>query len=202
MKKGIVLVYTVFILGTSGYAQSWRLGAYVYPQANFLGKNDLSLKGKGFTIGGGGYFEHCILDAFAYSIGVGYTQLSNTIAMSDTLGKLTNKMGFISIPIIATYNFYATDNIKLGIHTGITIEQLTKSKSIIGGMEYPVDLSNQKKTYASWVVGLNFAYLVTEGMGVSVMPAYSHLFKFADSRVSPKYNGFGGQIRLFFEFEH
>jgi len=206
MRKGIALVCTAFILGTSGYAQPWRLGAYAYPQANFLGKNTLgmgSVKGKGFSIGGGGYFEHCILDAFAYSIGVGYTHLSNCYNPSDVAAldlTTTDKMGFISIPIIATYNFYATDNIKLGIFTGITIEQLIKAKQVVAGMEYPVDLSNQKKTYSSWLVGVNFTYLFSEEMGISIMPAYSHLFKFSDIQSASKYNGFGGQIRFFVGF--
>ena len=200
MKRVIALFCTVFVLVVNGEAQSYRIGAYAHPQANFLGKKS-PVKGKGFTMGGGVFFEHNIFDAFTYALGLGYTQCNNTYTSEDTTENGTNKLGFVSLPITITYNFYATDIFKVGLHTGIGINYLVSGKQIIDGNEEIMNLSElkfEKKLYFMVTIGISATYLFTEKIGISLIPTFSYFSVF--NPATTRYLGVGGQIRFFYEF--
>ena len=208
MKKGISLFCTVFVLLSSGYAQS-EVGVYVHPQSNFIGKNKLStidpnisssVKGKGFTIGSGVFYENCQLEAISFTLGLGYMHHKNTVTYGDTLvagAGGTTTLGFVSIPFAATYNFYASESIKLGIQLNIGINYLIAGKQ----NDVSMDLSPLKfneKFYLMPGLGIHFTYLFTDNIGMSAIPTASLLTAFDPT--STKYWAFGGQIRLFYAF--
>jgi len=196
MKKGIAVFCTVFILLSSGYAQSNRLGVSITPQYGFFNQKgffDKSVKGKGFIFNGSAYYERK-WDVYGFFVGLGYTQLNTHF--TETGIKTTHKRGFVSVPIGGSYDFDITDNFFIGVHAAYGFNYLISEKLNIGGVETPIE--SGKKWYSLYSGGLNFTYLFSDEVGISVMPTFS-VYTVLDPSV-PAYCGVGAQIRFFYAF--
>ena len=196
MKKVIALFCTAFVLLSSGYAQSNRVGIYLTPQYCFFNQKgifDKSVKGKGFIFNGGAYYEKN-WGLYGFSVGVGYTQL-NTHFATDSVER-THKKGLVTIPIGGAYDFGITDNIFVGIHGTVGFSYLISEKQFDAGIE--TDMEAGKKLYCSFGGGLSFTYLFTDAIGLSVKPIFSVMSVFDPA--APTYLGVGAQIQFFYAF--
>ena len=192
MKKGIALCCTVFILLSSGYAQSNRVGVYVTPQYSFFKqKSDPNnvVKGKGFLFSTGAYYE-TNWGVCGVSFGLGYSQLNTTFS------EITQKKRFGSLPIGVAYEFDIADNFFLGIQATIGINYLVSEKQVVDGIEVPAELG--KRLYFSYGGGLSFTYLFSDAIGLSIMPTFLGISAFDPA--AQLYLGVGGQIRFFYAF--
>ena len=197
MKKVIALFCTAFVLLSSGYAQSNRVGIYLTPQYCFFNQKgifDKSVKGNGFIFNGGAYYEKN-WGLYGVSVGVGYTQL-NTLLKTDSIETKYNR-GFVSIPIGGAYEFGITDNISIGMHGTIGLSYLISEKQFDAGIE-KTDMEAGKKLYCSFGAGLSFTYLFNESMGLSAKPIFSFMYVF--DPIAPLYLGVGAQLQFFYAF--
>jgi len=196
MKRKVVALFcTLFVLLSSGYAQSNRVGVYATPQYCFFkqgGFFDKSVKGKGFVFNGGIFYQKN-WDLFAMSFGVGYTQLNTHF--TDSI-ETKHKRGFVSIPVGAKYEFDVTDNFFIGVHGMLGFNYLISEKQFDAGIETPME--DGKKLYLSYGGGLSFTYMFVDEMGISLMPTFSIMS--ASGIGSPNYLGVGAQIRFFYAF--
>jgi len=194
MRK-VALFCTLFVLLSSGYAQSNRVGIYATPQYCFFkqgGFFDKSVKGKGFAFNGGAFYE--INWGIGISFGVGYTQMNTHFTENDVETK--HNRGFVSVPISAIYEYEITDKILIGFHGMAGFSYLVSSKQFVAGIETPANA--EKKLYLLGGFGLNFTYLFTDEIGLSVMPTFSGMFVINPDY--PTYWGAGAQIRFFYAF--
>ena len=204
VKKGVALFCTVFILLSSGYAQSNRVGVFVIPQGNFLGtlvkewKLDLSRKEKGLLLGEGIYYEKCG-DLSAFTVGMGFTQLRNTYTSDSIPGsKGTKQMDFVNILLSGTTNFYDGDQFKVGVLYGLQFHYLLKGNQDGLKMDF-TDKKAYERLALTFNLGVNFTYLFTDNIGISVIPSAS-LFGRSTEEEPSLYWAFGGQVRFFFAF--
>ena len=204
MRKGIALFCTVFVLVSSGYAQSNRVGVYATPQGNVLGKItkdwvlDLSRKEKGLMLGEGIYYERCG-NLSGLTIGLGFTQVRNTYTSDLRIGEGTNQMNFISLLLSGNTNFHDGDKFKVGMQYGFQFHYLLKWSQ--DGLEWDFsDREGYERLALTINVGASFTYLFTDNIGISVtLPSVSLLGR--STHDEPYiYWGFGGQIRLFYAF--
>ena len=203
MRKGIALFCAVFSLLSSGYAQSNRVGVYVTPQGDFLGtlvkdwKLDLSRKEKGLILGEGIYYEKCG-DLSAFTIGLGFTQLRNTYTSDLRIGEGTKQMDFINILLSGTTNFYDGDQFKVGAMYGFQFHYLLKGNENGLKMDF-TDRKGYERLALTFNLGVNFTYLFTDNIGMSVAPIASFFGRSTEEEPS-LYWAFGGQIRFFYAF--
>ena len=210
VKEKIILFCTLFALLFDGYAQSNRVGVYVYPQANFFIKKKTFnsqtcpfTKGNGFTFDGGIYFEKTF-GCVGLSAGIGYTQLNNTyiyISATAVKHKETIKMGFIAIPFGGVYEYQVKDNISVGVRGGFEFNYLVTEKQIISGLESSAKLSDYEfiyKLHYQVFGGPSATYLFDNKMGLSATLFFS-AFGGPNFR-EITYLGIGGQIRFFYAF--
>jgi len=198
MKRKVVVFCTAFVLFSSGYAQTNRVGVYATPQYCFFNKYgffDKSVKGKGFAFNGGAFYE--MNWGIGISFGVGYTQLNTHYTENDIETK--HNRGFVSVPISAIYEYEITDKILIGFHGMAGLSYLISLKQSIAGVETIVK-GNDMGTRLHFLggLGLNFTYLFTDEIGLSVMPTFSGTFVINPDY--PTYWGAGGQIRFFYAF--
>jgi len=204
MKRVIALFCTAFVLFLSGQAQSNRVGVFVKPQGMFVSKKNADTYGKGFTFSGGAYYEKNFGMA-CMSIGAGYTQFNHKIfAPTDitlTKEKVSTKKGFLSIPISFTYEYPVTDEFSIGFFGEVTINYLLREKQTFSGNTSFMKMSDYKfneKMYYMGTVGINFTYLFTDELGISVIPTFSIYLNLNPSM--PMYFGGGGCVRFFYMF--
>ena len=207
MKRVITLFSIAFVLVLSGQAQSNRIGVSVKPQGMFVSKKNADTHGKGFAFSGGAYYEKSFGMA-CMSFGVGYTQFNHSFisifAPADTTlteEKVTTNKGFLSIPISFTYEYPVIDEFSIGIFGEVSINYLLREKQTFSGYTSFMKMSNLKfsnKLYYMGTVGINFTYLFTDELGISVIPTFS-IFKNTGFK-TPMYFGGGGCVKFFYMF--
>ena len=197
MRKGIALFCTIFMLVSSTYAQSNRVGVYVLPQYTFFSTKKFSFssnpatEGKGFVFNGGIFYEKK-WEFFGLSVGAGYAQMK-TKEISQGI-EATYKRGFVSVPLGINYEYDITDNLFIGGQATLALSlRLSEKKEVAG-----IDVSEEVglSMYSTYGVGLSFTYLFTDAVGLSVLPTFSA----TSGRGTPFYWGVGGQIRFFYAF--
>ena len=206
MKRGVAFICTAFILLSSGYAQSHRVGAYLTPQYSFFNKkdkvlgSDISMKGKGFAFNGGAYYERN-WGAYGLSIGLGYAYMGHTFT-SPVLGfvglETTHKMNFVSPSLGGNYELNLTDNLLLNIQAMANFNFLVSAKGGLKGNEIAMDLSEEKRFYPSISLGIGCTYLFSDNVGISLLPTFSITMVLDPDK--PTYLGVGAQIRFFYAF--
>ena len=193
MRKGIALFCTVFMLLSSGYAQSNRVGVYATPQYVFFKTGTLfeeeREKGKGFAFNGGVYYGKQ-WDVVGFSVGLGYSQLNTTIS------GVTHKTGFVSVPINGHYDYDITDNFFIGTQVTAAFCVPISEKQVVDGVETSLDAA--KKLHLQYGLGLSFTYLFSDNLGISVLPTFSLLA--TDRDMIFLCWGAGAQIRIFYAF--
>jgi hypothetical protein len=205
MRRVIALFCTAFVLLVNGQAQSNRVGAYVKPQGMFVGKKHTPTYGNGFAFSGGAYYEksfgmNCV------SVGVGYTQFNHSFismfAPTDTTlteEKVTVKKGLLSLPTIGySYEFPVTESFLIGFFMDAGFAFRLTEKQTFSGGTLPVRTGLLEGLHYIAGAGINFTYLSTDELGISVIPSFSLLMTTGFD--TPTYFGGGGQIRFFYEF--
>ena len=203
MKRRFALFCTAFVLLVNGQAQSNRIGVFLKPQGIFASKKAAIPDWKGFAFSGGAYYEKSF-GMVASSIGVGYTQFNSTYTSADSTlstGKTTDKKGLLSVPIGFLFEYPATDKFFVGFLGEITINYLLTEKVIFPKNTQIVKMSDLKfkdKLYFMGTFGINLSYLITNELGVSVIPTFSFISTTNPS--APLHFGAGGCVRVFYMF--
>jgi hypothetical protein len=107
-------------------------------------------------------------------------------------------MDFVNILLSGTTNFYDGDQFKVGVLYGLQFHYLLNGNQDGFKMDF-TDKKAYERLAATIDLGVNFTYLFTDNIGISIAPLASFFGR--STEIEPSvYWAFGGQIRVFYAF--